>query len=186
MVVKSFIGMIVPFTMSGTLVGTKSAVIALIDSVIMLVELLLRSASASPKVGRFESSSSGLASVVAKSSARRTSAHVVVAKAGFKVTIEASSKVLIGSTSHWLVTFASVLWIQGTVLSEMRSLVGSTWLVALSVFSFLFGFLKLLQLGLCLFLVAVFFVSEFLLLFHEVFDLLLRSQLQVIPIQGEF
>ena len=83
-----------------------------------------------------------------KASARRTSAHVVVAKAGFKVTIEASSKVLIGSTSHWLVTFASVLWIQGTVLSEMRSLVGSTWLVALSFFSLLFGFLKLLQLGL--------------------------------------
>ena len=148
MVVEGFIGLIVPFTMGGTLVGSKSAVIALINSMIMLVKLLLRLASASPKVGCFEGSSSGLTSVVAKSSARRTSTHVVVAKAGFEVTIETSSKGSIGSTSHRSVTPASVLWVQGTVLPEMRSLVSYTWLVALSFFSLLFGFLKLLQLGL--------------------------------------
>ena len=147
MVVKSFIGMIVPFTVGRTLVRSKSAVIVLIYSMIMLVELLLRSASASPKIGCSKGSPSGLTSVVAKSSARRTSTHVVAAKAGFEAAIETSSKGSIESTSHRSVALASVLRIQGTVFPKMQSLMSSTWLVALSFFSLLLGFLNLLQFG---------------------------------------
>ena len=33
---------------------------------------------------------------------------------------------------------------------------------------------------------AVFLVSEFLLLFHEVFDLFLRGQFRIVSIQGKF
>ena len=151
MVVKSFIGMIVPFTVGRTLVRSKSAVIVLIYSMIMLVELLLRSASASPKIGCSKGSPSGLTSVVAKSSARRTSTHVVAAKAGFEASIETSSKVPVVYASASSVILASVLWIQRAVLPKVRAFVSPAGLIAFLIIPLPLNFFKFLQFGLCLF-----------------------------------
>ena len=109
--------------------------------------LLWIASSSSGGVGLKVTSSKGAS--VSKSSARRASTHVFVAKAGFETSIETSSKVLVVSALASSVVLASVLWIQRTVLPKVHAFVSSAGLIAFFVIPLSLDFFKFLQLGLC-------------------------------------
>ena len=160
----TFIGIVVPFEgCPTTWCGCDGAHIAVFLLMIQVI-LFLRM-----------SSSSGEASAL-KSPSWDSSSLLEASSSSIEVAVEVVEVAEIYSSSVIAVEVSSaspaVLWVVWAILPHVSPIVCSTRLIAFLFQSFLSGVLKLLGFRLGPFLVTVFSVGHFLLLLHEVFDLL--------------
>ena len=140
LVVEVVIGVIVPFSVGGTLIGAQSTAVTLSGEMLILEKLFLRIASSSSKGGGVKIASS-TGPFVAKSSARMTSTHVVAVEPDFKVPVESSTKVPIEASSRSSpVASSPILWVQWAILPKVCALMGPAGLASLLIFSLLLVF----------------------------------------------
>ena len=109
-IVEVFTWVVVPFAETGGLTGAKGTMIALIIKLVVMVELFMVGSSASSKASTLKVSSSVEASA-SKSSSRRDPTHVVAAKAHFKASVVASSKVFVEALASSSAASIPVPWI---------------------------------------------------------------------------